>query len=210
MKFISKSTNLRIVLQHGMPAEPLTGRAAVAGLYIKFENGVVDVSDETTIKLMLSHPAFNSDFIKADDDGVDPYADRRIESEPEHDMTEIKYGAIGKALNPKKGPPLTMEQKSAVTKMAKELAIKMAPTIAKQMLEEMKEDFIGKDKKTVSTTIDDNVDIVVEKGDRVETSIDDFIKPTNDIPDQEIPKEKKKSTKKSTGKKKSTKPTANK
>jgi preprotein translocase subunit SecA len=137
MKFISKNSNLRIVLKHGVPAEPMTGRAAVSGLYIKFENGLVNVNDETTINAMLSHPGFNQDFIKADSVDVDPYANTRREVEPEHDITEINYGHIGKALNPRRAAPFTPEQKNVINEMAKEMAMKIAPELAKKMLEQM-------------------------------------------------------------------------
>lgn len=137
MKFISKNANLRIVLKHGIPSEPITGRGATPGLYIKFENGMVNIENEETQKLMLAHSGFNSDYICAEENNEDPFAHQRREAEPEHDVTEIKYGQIGKNLNPRKGPVMTPEQKKAMTDMAKEMAMQMAPELAKKLLEEM-------------------------------------------------------------------------
>lgn len=137
MRFISKNSNLCIVLKHGMPAEPITGRLAVPALYVKFENGVVNVQDEDTQKLMLAHAGFNNDFISAEKDETDPYAHVRKDMEPEHDITEIKHGGIGKNMNPKSSVTISPEQKKVMMDMAKEMASTMAPKLAKDMLEEL-------------------------------------------------------------------------
>ncbi len=136
MNFVSKSNNLRIVLKHGIPAEPITGRAAVHGLYVKFENGVVNVEDKETIDLMMKHPGYDSDFICPK--GDDPYAGQRKNVEPEHDMTEIgSGGVIGKTNSKKPAVQLSEAQKEAMKEIAKEMAMKMAPELAMEMLKEM-------------------------------------------------------------------------
>lgn len=139
MKFVSKNMNLRIVLSHGIPAEPMSGRNAVPGMYVKFEGGLADVKDEEMIKKMLNHSAFNSDFIAVEEDGRDPYADYRAEKEPQHQITEIVYGHVGKTTGTK--PILTADQKKALRPMAEEMAKEMfkemAPTLMKEMLKTM-------------------------------------------------------------------------
>lgn len=138
MKFHSKNINLRIILKPGLPAEPLTGRAAQPGLHVKFENGVVTVNDPNTAKLMKQHPGFGRDFVDVDEAGVDPYAAQRATSmEPEHDQIEIKHGGIGKNLNPKPRMRMTADQKRALAQMAMEMAMEMAPKMAKEMLDKM-------------------------------------------------------------------------
>lgn len=139
MKFVSKNMNLRIVLNHGIPAEPMSGRNAVPGQYVKFENGLADVKDEEMVKKMLNHAGFNSDFIAAEDSGRDPYADYRSEKEPAHMITEMNYGHPGKTTGAK--PNLTADQKKALRPMAEQMAREMfkemAPTLMKEMLKTM-------------------------------------------------------------------------
>lgn len=137
MKFISKNANLRVVLKHGSPSEPITGRQAIPGLYVKFESGVANVKDEEMIALMLAHPGFEIDYIKADDEGMaDPYAISRKQVEPEHDIMEVKYGHVEKNLNPRGPMTLSQETKNILMEMAKNMAKEMAPQMAKEMLKQ--------------------------------------------------------------------------
>lgn len=145
MKFISKQGNYRVVLKHGQPAEPLTGRISVAGMYVKFENGVANIANEEMIALMKSHPAYNRDFIAIEDENTkDPWADVRADIEPEHDVMDIQYGTVGKNLNPKPKIQLPKDKqkilKEMATDMAVEMAKEMAPKIAKELLEKMMAD----------------------------------------------------------------------
>jgi len=145
-RFISKNSNLRIVLKHGMPAEPITGRAAVPGLHVKFENGLVEISDEETYNLMMAHSGFNSDFILAnEDDSVDPWRWQRREKEPQHNITELKYGHVEKTLTPKGHlDGLTVDKKKLFEKMvedaAKKIAIPLAKEMTKKVIMEMQEE----------------------------------------------------------------------
>lgn len=136
MKFVSRSSNYRVVLRHGQSAEPLTGRAAVPGIHIKFENGMVnidsdmgDFTKEEVCKMMLKHPAYQKgDFILADGE-IDPYADNRDLVEPVHNIMELEHGSVSKNINPKPKLVLTNEHK----KLLKE----MATQIAKEMIEKL-------------------------------------------------------------------------
>jgi hypothetical protein len=141
MKFVSKQSNYRIVLKHGQQAEPITGRVAVPGMHIKFENGMVNVENEETCEMMKRHPGFNADFILAEEENKDPWIDSRKESEPEHDVTKIEYGHVGESLNPKPKISLTREKQKVLKEMAKKMAIEMAkemaPKLAKNILEKL-------------------------------------------------------------------------
>ena len=125
MKFISKNSNYGVVLRHGMPAEPLTGRAAVPGLYARFSDGKFETNDEDMIKLLLNHVGFNSDYISGEEDKVDPYADNRSEMEPEHDLVDIKYGSVVGNKNPKPKLVLNREQKKLLEEIAQNRAIEI-------------------------------------------------------------------------------------
>ena len=88
MKFISKNSNLRVVLKPGIPGERLTGRAPESGIYVKFEDGIAEVRDEALVKMMLEHPGFNTDYITSDE-GIDPYKNSRKSLEPDHAIVNI-------------------------------------------------------------------------------------------------------------------------
>ena len=137
MKFISKNANLRIVLRHSMPAEPMTGRLAVPGLYIKFENGIVNVNNEEHIEMMLAHSGFDSDFIQVKEEQADPYKNIRRENEPDHLITEFEHGRAEKLKGSSHNVRLDPKLKNAAVEMAKEMAKEMAPQLAKDMLLEM-------------------------------------------------------------------------
>lgn len=122
-------------MKPGLPGEPLLGRPPQPGIYVKFEHGVADVKDEATIELLMNNKSFGKTIIAEDSKApkTDPYAAKRKGQEPEHDIIELKYGHIGKNLNPKPKTAMTNEQKSIVIDLAKDLAKDMA----KEMLLEM-------------------------------------------------------------------------
>ena len=72
MRFVSKSANLMLVLKQGFPGNHMTGTAPISGVYIKFQNGIVDVKEQSLIDLMLKHSGYNIDFISAEEE-KDPF-----------------------------------------------------------------------------------------------------------------------------------------
>jgi len=124
MKFISKNSNYGVVLRHGQPAEPMTGRAAVPGLYARFSDGKFETNDEDMIKLLLDHVGFNSDYVSGEDD-KDPFESNRSEMEPEHDLVEIKHGSVVGNQNPKPKLVLNKEQKKLLEEIAQNRAIEI-------------------------------------------------------------------------------------
>lgn len=130
-------SNYRVILQHSIPAEPITGRMAVPGLWVKFENGAAEVKDEKVIELMKAHRLFGSDFVIVEDVQVDPYEDMRNSVEPDHNITEIKYGHVESSTSPRQAIAVTKETKRALMGMAQDMAKEMAPAMAKEMLREV-------------------------------------------------------------------------
>jgi hypothetical protein len=120
MKFISKNNRLLIVLQPGLPAEPLTGRQAVPQLSVRFIQGVAEVKDENTIAKMLNHPGFNIDFVCAEENGVDPYKNTRKEVEPAHVVTEMKYGHPEKSFSSPRPMVVSPEVQNFINKEVNE------------------------------------------------------------------------------------------
>lgn len=134
MKFISKSANLLIVLRPGLQAQPLTGSPAKPTISVRFKDGIAEVHQQELIDMMIAHPAFNSDFISADDLKKDPYSDTRRASEPAHILQEMKYGTpvsrqvVG-------GDSAFSNLPLETQKTIKSLAVEMAKAMLPEMIE---------------------------------------------------------------------------
>ena len=191
-KFVSKNAGLRIMLKHGIPAEPVTGRNAVPSVSVKFENGIAKINDEKTIEMMKAHPGFNSDFILSDEQG-DPYKNTRKQNEPDHDIQVLEHGLVKKNLNPAKPiDNMSVEQKEFFEEMVKETAKKIAIPLAKDLAKKVIMDMEA-DKK--SGTDDDSVSDK-ESNDNGETASNsengqaqekrDETANNRDVPDEEV------------------------
>jgi len=157
MKFISKSSNLLVILRPGLSAQPLTGTPAKPSVSVRFEDGVAEVQQEDLIKMMKNHPGFESDFISAEANVADPYAVTRIEKEPAHELADIKYGAPeGRVI---KGGP-----KPKISPAIQKLIAESAAALAKQMLPDMV-------KETLKAIVDSKKD---EDGPKPDNSIKDL------------------------------------
>lgn len=160
IKFVSKQSNYRVMLVHGLQAEPLTGRSAIPGVSVKFEDGIANVDNEEIVDMMMKHPAYGKDYIvsDADEDLLKEFVGSRKDSEPIHNIQEMEYGHMGKNINPKSPVPLTADKEQALRetaeRMAKEMAIPMAKEIAMEMIREMSK---AKNKDTGKTS-DSNPD----------------------------------------------------
>lgn len=140
MKFVSKSSNLRIILKPGQPPEPVTGRLAVPTMFVKFENGEAEVATEEMIKMMIQHPGYNSDFFpyNLEDPVIQKIVQGRQSGEPEHSMVQLKYGHVEKDLNPASKIVITPETKAAIAETAVEMAKKIAVEMVKEQMEPIK------------------------------------------------------------------------
>lgn len=125
MKFISKNSNLCVILRHSIPAEPLTGRQMQPALSVRFQNGFVDTNNQEVIDLMMISDAYRKgDFIVAEDGQQDPYY-RGMVTEPEHDIQEIQFGQVTRNMNPKPLITVDPEKKKAIEAVAREMAKEM-------------------------------------------------------------------------------------
>jgi len=131
MKFISKSSNLLIVLRPGLQAQPITGTPAKATVSVRFKDGVADVPEGELTDMMLRHSGFNYDFISAEDVNFDPYGTMRQPAEPTHVMTELKFGnAVGRKISEGK-----QVLPADIQKMINDAAMKMASEMLPGMVE---------------------------------------------------------------------------
>lgn len=133
MKFISKNSTYRLILRAGQPAELATGRLPVPTIYVRFEEGVADVKDEELIKLVLNHKDYGVDFFAYESDDVKTQkliADR-VSAEPDHDITDIQFGHVGRKTSPTKFN-MTPEIKA----MLLDNSMAMAKSIAVEMVKE--------------------------------------------------------------------------
>lgn len=138
MKFISKSSNLLIVLRPGLPAQPITGTPAKPTVSVRFKDGVADVQNQELIDMMLVHPGFNSDFISAENVSVDPYASTRKSSEPAHVLTEMKYGTpVNRVLGKSENPQLSPEIQKMIQAMAADMAKAMLPSMVESTIKQI-------------------------------------------------------------------------
>lgn len=135
MKFISKSSNLLIVLRPGLPAQPITGTLARPAVSVRFKDGLAEVPDGELADMMLKHPGFDSDFIAAGEIGMaDPYAYMRQANEPQHQITEMKFGTpVGRKVSGGT-PALSPEMRKMIQDMATSLAKEMLPAMVEATL----------------------------------------------------------------------------
>lgn len=144
MKFYSKQSNYRVVLRPGTPREPLTGREAVAGIHVKFEGGVANVSNEDHIELMMAHPAYITDYISEKDNNATSFSNHK-EVEPVHTTADMKYGHMENVKNPKpigvaSDPAKAKEIMDIATKITSELMVKKEAEITEKAREELMND----------------------------------------------------------------------
>lgn len=166
MKYVSKSSNLRIVLEPGIPANQMAGVPGKTGLYIKFRDGIFETDDEKIIEKIETHPAFGSDFIKIEKNESDPYQEFREESEPIHIHQDIKYGyAEGKKLsrsNFKIDPKLKKLVDEMAISKAKELLPSMVEETIKTMMDRKDKEEESKRLQSVSEEKEEILDDVSE------------------------------------------------
>jgi hypothetical protein len=139
MKFVSKNANLMIVLRPGIPAQPITGTPAVPTLSVRFHEGLAEIFDDKIIEMMLRHPAFDTDFISVEEASSDPYASMRRPTEPNHVVTEVKFGTpVSRTGTPLKSA-MSPELKSFIEDQAKEIARAMLPGMVEATIKAMAE-----------------------------------------------------------------------
>jgi len=137
MKFISKSTNLLIVLRPGLSAQPMVGVPAKPTISVRFKDGVADVQQQELVDMMLVHPGFNSDFISSENLPVDPYVANRKSSEPAHEVIEMKYGTPVSRETKGDLPQLSPEMQKLVRASAEEMAKKLLPSMVEHTLKNL-------------------------------------------------------------------------
>lgn len=139
MKFISKNSNLRIVLEPGVPSNQMAGVAGKNGVYVKFQDGEFNTDNVTTIEKMTSHPGFGTDYIMVDDNGEDPYAHRRAENEPVHVIQNIRYGQVESKTESPHKKKIDPQIQKLVNDMAVEKAKELLPSMVEEAVRKMME-----------------------------------------------------------------------
>lgn len=113
MKFVSRATNLLIILKPSLSAVPLAGKLAEPGLSVRFEEGIAVVDRDDICEMMMQHRDFNRDFFIYQD-GKDPFVNQRGLKEPAHQITELKFGTPVKSFGDKVVQPLTPEMRTFI------------------------------------------------------------------------------------------------
>lgn len=140
IKFVSKNSNYMVVLKPGLEGNRALGTHAVPGLYVKFLSGIVDVKEDSIVALLRAHPCFGTDFIEVKQEDVDPFIDTREEVEPDHVISEIKYGH---SENMKFTGGKRTKMTPALKKMIEGEALKMLPGLLKSNPKVLKDIIMG-------------------------------------------------------------------
>ncbi len=148
MKFVSKSSNLLVVLRAGLSAQPITGTPAKPTISVRFKDGIAEVQQEELVEMMLAHPGFNSDFISTEEATVDPYASMRKGSEPDHIRTEIVHGTPMKR---EVSSDVKRTLPADIQKMIQDAAAEMAKQMLPGMVEATLKTLIKGNEKTVES-----------------------------------------------------------
>lgn len=138
-QFVSKNSNYMVVLKNGIEGNRILGTQPIAGIYIKFEGGIVTVKEEKVAQMLREHPNFGTDFIEVQEGVQDPYADTRSEIEPEHVMSNIKYGHAEAV----KGIAKPVKLTPAMKKLIESEAVKMLPSLLKANPKILKDIIMG-------------------------------------------------------------------
>ena len=119
-KFVSKIANYSITLKPGLEGNKAFGVQPVPRIHLTFKNGevviskpVMGIEPEELYEMAKQHASFGSGFLDATE-GLDPFAGTRAETEPRHEITEMKYGTPVNTINATKKNILTPEQKKAM------------------------------------------------------------------------------------------------
>jgi hypothetical protein len=139
-KFVSKNSNLMVVLRSGIEGSRALGTASKPGLYARFQGGIIDVKNDEMTELLRAHPGLGTDFIEINEAEVDPFEYNRDEIEPTHVISEMKYGHVEKTQGTPKKIKLSPEMKSLIEKQALAMLpslLKSNPGILKDMLQKL-------------------------------------------------------------------------
>lgn len=159
MKFVAKNSNLRIILEPGLAAQPISGMPAKPTIFVKFTDGIADVRDEELVKKMINHSGFQTDFIAIDEKGEDPYAYNRQEIEPTHFITELKYGTPQGTVSSAKKNVMSPELAKLINAQAMEMVKKMLPDAVESVLRGYQQQKEGVE-PVVEPTIDEQVEAI--------------------------------------------------
>lgn len=133
MKFVSKMSNLRIILRPGIQSNHMTGSPAVPTLYVQFKDGLTSVEDPELAQRMLNHPDMDVDFVRVDDGDNDPYSANRT-PETVHVTSEVENGRVVSRSNSPTGPSAkSLEIQRLVEERAKAIAMEMLPELLKSL-----------------------------------------------------------------------------
>lgn len=158
-KFVSKNSNYMVVLKPGIEGNRALGTHAISGLYVKFQAGVVDVKEESIIKMLREHPSFGIDFIEVKENETDPFIDAREEAEPAHIMSEVRYGHVEKTTGNIPKLKLTPQLK----KLVEDEAVKMLPGLLKSNPKLLKDIILGLASEMKEKEIQEGKPIVTEE-----------------------------------------------
>lgn len=182
MKFISKNANYNLVLRPGLPENRVLGSPSVPGLYVRFEHGEAVINEEELIEKLKKHPAYNRDFVSAEEENTGIKSSAIFGGEPDHILTEMKYGTMENSTpskpmimsNPDKRKEIEEYISTAAKKMAEEIIKKELPRVVAETIKTMKEN-----EKSVNPEIIESEKEVAKKPGRPSKKIETEITESN-------------------------------
>ncbi len=134
-KFFSKQSNYCVILKPGSQENRITGEPPRPAIKLKFEGGFASRDEEDIIEMAKRNLMFNQEFWMQEED---PLKGVRKESEPRHQIQEIKYGQPEKGISTPKSVVISDELKKLITdqasEMAKAMVKEMLPTAVKEVI----------------------------------------------------------------------------
>jgi len=131
-KFSSKIANLTVVLKPGLEGNKAFGIQPVPGIYVKFKDGTAEIrkpfsgkSVDELYDMMKSHQSFGNTFVDISEGVDDPFTGERKSTEPQHEITEMKFGTPVSTINAKKTIEFGDAQKKAMKSMLVEMLNEM-------------------------------------------------------------------------------------
>ncbi len=170
MKFVSKSSNLRVVLRPGIPGSAIVGREPVSGIYVKFQDGIAIINQQEQIDMMINHPAFDRDFICVEEVQKDPYAYNRQETEPGHIIQEIKYGHVENMKSSAKNVQLTPQMNKLIDDLASARVKEMLPGVIESVLKGITKVHEEKNKQQVEDSVEEKNDVSNENSENIDVN----------------------------------------
>ncbi len=121
----------------------MLGVPPTPAIFVRFKDGVIDVTQEDIIEMLLNHPGFRIDYIPADEEDAARFQKRHTNLEPQHVLIKMDNGRPGGQIGSKAPAGVSPEMMDMLKGIAKDMAVEMAKELAPKMAVEMASNMIA-------------------------------------------------------------------